>query len=451
MLIILNNKKNYNLNNLSTRLFYSTVFLFSDKDLIEKVKNLKENNNMDDNIKLSSSEEESLRSGLSELKKQISNPDTSKESLQVSDYFNQGESQSSSFLEAFPNYNKKNNLIAEESDSHTVFEITKEIGKQLKFCLSSENKLNNDCVNKINLSDIIRQVMSKESSGSDNLRENVGNVINSSLEVKSIQDFIGDIKIREIQDLYTKVKDKLPIEISPNYREIGVNLISYSVLLKTFNKLVYDRPMPTGISNEDLKVIKLTRTISRYWFAGLVAPLLLFGFHQIREKGSYVNINVNLSEVNNSNLNNSNTTLNKGWGLFLLLKQKINTSLGRLIIITLLLFMFLIFFDISFIFYIKSMINNNYYLKYFLLLTILIPIFINGITLYLLEKLNKTGKISIPQNKILAGALTRYINYINYIGKNKELLNYYKGRCKGELIFYNILIILLVLIQFIYL
>lgn len=280
MHIILNNKKNYNLNNLSTRLFHSTVFLFSDKDLIDRVKNLKENNNMEDNIKLSSSEEESLRSGLKKLKKQISNPDTSEESLQVSDYFNHGKSESSSFLEAFPNYNKKNNLIAEESDSHTVFEITKEVGEQLKICLSSENQLNNDCVTKINLSDTIKQVMSKESSGSntlrenvgnvinssgsDNLREDVGHVINSSLKVKSIQDFIGDIKIREIQDLYTKVKEKLPIEISPNYREIGVNLISYGLLLKTFNKLVYDRPMPTGISNEDLKVVKLTRTISRY-------------------------------------------------------------------------------------------------------------------------------------------------------------------------------------------
>lgn len=72
--------------------------------------------------------------------------------------------------------------------------------------------------------------------------------------------------------------------------------------------------------------------------------------------------------------------------------------MSRLILITLLLLLFLNFFDISFISNIKSMINNNYYFKYFLLLTILIPIFINGITLYLLVKLGNTGEITIMRS-----------------------------------------------------
>ena len=81
----------------------------------------------------------------------------------------------------------------------------------------------------------------------------------------------------------------------------------------------------------------------------------------------------------------------------------------------------------------------------------MVPIFINGILLYLLDKIEKNGVLPIYQNKILASMLNGYINYINKIGQNKELLNYYKGRCKGELLFYNIIIILLVIIQFIYL
>lgn len=94
--------------------------------------------------------------------------------------------------------------------------------------------------------------------------------------------------------------------------------------------------------------------------------------------------------------------------------------------------------------------NNIYYFKYLLLLAILVPIFINGITLYLLDKIENTGILPKYQNKILANILNKYISYINNIVKDKKLLSYYKGRCKEELIFYNIIIILLVIIQFIY-
>lgn len=96
----------------------------------------------------------------------------------------------------------------------------------------------------------------------------------------------------------------------------------------------------------------------------------------------------------------------------------------------------------SMIYYIKDLKNDIYfsYLKYLLLLFILIPIFINGIILYLLGKVEKKGDISIP--KLLPGMFNRFISYILKIGKNKELLTYYKGRCKAELVFYVVILIL---------
>lgn len=96
----------------------------------------------------------------------------------------------------------------------------------------------------------------------------------------------------------------------------------------------------------------------------------------------------------------------------------------------------------SLIYYIKDLKNEIYYsyLNYFLLFIILVPIFINGIILYLLGIIEKNGEISIP--KILPSILNRYINYINKIGKNKELLSYYKGRCKAELGLYLVILIL---------
>lgn len=100
-----------------------------------------------------------------------------------------------------------------------------------------------------------------------------------------------------------------------------------------------------------------------------------------------------------------------------------------------------LFDGMSMIYYIKDLKNDMYYsyLKYLLLLIILIPIFINGIILYLLGEIDKKGEISIP--KLLAGILNRYISYIMIIGKNKQLLTYYKSRCKAELGFYVVILI----------
>ena len=62
-----------------------------------------------------------------------------------------------------------------------------------------------------------------------------------------------------------------------------------------------------------------------------------------------------------------------------------------------------------------------------LLILINIPIIINAILLYLLAKVESKGYISIP--KFSPNVLKRFIKYLIKIGKNKELLNYYKGRC----------------------
>lgn len=48
----------------------------------------------------------------------------------------------------------------------------------------------------------------------------------------------------------------------------------------------------------------------------------------------------------------------------------------------------------SYIYYIKDLRNNMFFVKYFILFLILIPIFINVITLYFLSKIEKTGEIS---------------------------------------------------------
>ena len=97
----------------------------------------------------------------------------------------------------------------------------------------------------------------------------------------------------------------------------------------------------------------------------------------------------------------------------------------------------------SLIYYIKDLKNDMYFFYYFiifLLFIILIPIIINSFILYLLNKIERKGEIS--NSKLFPSILNKYINYLIEVGKNKELLSYYKDRCKSELVFYVVILIL---------
>lgn len=98
----------------------------------------------------------------------------------------------------------------------------------------------------------------------------------------------------------------------------------------------------------------------------------------------------------------------------------------------------------SMFYYIKDLKFEIYSLfNKFLFFMILIPIIINTVTLYLLEIIIRNGEISIAKAKnLLPSILNRYINYLIKVTKNKELLSYYIGRCKAELVFYLIILIL---------
>ena len=104
------------------------------------------------------------------------------------------------------------------------------------------------------------------------------------------------------------------------------------------------------------------------------------------------------------------------------------------------------------IFIFKNIIYVNY-LKYIIFIVILLPLILNSLIYYLLIKVEKTGKINtLVVDKYLPSIFKRFFDYINYLSKNKELLNYYKGSCKAEIYFYIfILILYLFLLNFIFL
>lgn len=87
--------------------------------------------------------------------------------------------------------------------------------------------------------------------------------------------------------------------------------------------------------------------------------------------------------------------------------------------------------------------NNEIYYSYFklfLFLSIIIPILINVITLYLMWLIERKGYISTP--KLFPSILNRFISYLIKISKNKELLSYYKTRSYVEILFYAVILLL---------
>jgi hypothetical protein len=105
--------------------------------------------------------------------------------------------------------------------------------------------------------------------------------------------------VREVTEKVMNYKDK--ININPNYLEIGVSVISYGLLIKSFNKLVYDKyKIPRG-NIEEIKVARQVKNISRLYFAAVSAPFMLVMFNLIRARQPLVEVSVNMNDKENNN------------------------------------------------------------------------------------------------------------------------------------------------------
>ena len=423
---ILNNK--YKLSG-----FHSSVCVLSEEELTRRIENLKASSSLGTDISLTTETGKNMKDSLENLKNEISKNDVSDEIKEVKDFFNNEKNNVSSFDEAFPNYAKDKVLVNEDVKDENVFEVVKEVSKVLEDCVSKGYA--KDCLEKLKLSGIVAKVLSKDSS--DSLKKRVGDEIVNEV---TILEKIGNITLSDIYNKTIELKDKSNININFKYMEMGLSMVSYGLLLKSYDKYVNKCPLPTNVTAEELRTIKSIRAFSRFWFAGLVAPALVFAFHQIRPRSSVIEINQSLPEKNSEI--DSNTTKMSNFGWFFLFK-KVNNWV-KVFIILILILMFFMFDGTNLIYNIKDLNIERYYsfLKYFLLFIILIPIIINAITLYLLGKIEIKGEISIPAHKFFHIILNRHIHYLIKIGNNKELLSYYKGRCKAELVFYVIILIL---------
>ena len=193
----------------------------------------------------------------------------SKEHQSVSDFFNQSNIEVYSFDEVYPNYAQKTALVAGPEDV-SVFEVVKQVKKILDdSAAGAATGYNKDCLKELKLSGIVDKVLSNDSY--DSLKKKVGDVILA--EYETILDKIVALaeperepqtKLLEVYNKFKDINEKLVTTIGLNYRELGNNLISYGILIITFNQLVLYRPIPKSVVGEELKIIQSTRTFSKF-------------------------------------------------------------------------------------------------------------------------------------------------------------------------------------------
>lgn len=240
--------------------FSTNAILFSQKDV---------NNLINDDIRLTPENEAILRKDLDKLSKiiEVSDIHEVEESMSRLDkYVQEHPDDMLTYDEAFPKLAAKittgsdfnqgiTNSINNSADS-AIFKILNSISTELKKCSG-----NSDCLKNLKLTELIQKVISMNS---ENKTEEIGKIVQNELESQGILKKIGDITLNDIYQKYKNLDEKLLIHINPNYKEIGFSMVSYGLLINRYNKYVHNRPIPTNLTSEDLRVVKTTRTIARY-------------------------------------------------------------------------------------------------------------------------------------------------------------------------------------------
>lgn len=251
--------------------FHNSVCLYSDsnneQELLQRIKNLQsENPNLPKN-----EEELELNSILNNLKMdsipepvklsdfqddfntELNSENIPQISDQITDYMNNHSLECSSFEETFPNYfsNQKELLMVDDSISEpkietenniSVFSITEQFLQVLKRCKDSNSNLDLDCLQKLSLSEVIRNVQSKVKD-EDQIQSSIEQELNPFINF--FFDKVGNPTLKDTIIIEMKLYKQNMLNIEPQYLKIGSMLLSYTVLVRTFNKQVLSRPIPS--------------------------------------------------------------------------------------------------------------------------------------------------------------------------------------------------------------
>jgi hypothetical protein len=235
----------------------------------------------------------------------------------------------------------------------------------------------------------------------------------------------------------------------------GFNLVSYGIVMKAYNKFVHNRPFSPDLTPADLVVVRQVRYLTRFWVAGLIAPMMIWGVKGIFKNTNLINMNINIDKnlfmdnisnnVENSKIeNNSKKTIIP---FLIILWKKVSIRFLFALLCIILWFSLVGFRENVYNLY-KNILYCFSYLNftYILYILIIIPLILNLFTIILWKYIEKNGGLTVPT--YLPNFIKKILNYCIRIGTNKELLDYYRGRGIAEMYFYALLLLINIIIHY---
>lgn len=251
--------------------FHHSVCLYSDsineQELLQRIKNLdlKQPNipNNEEYLELTSKinnikmddipEPVKLSDFQDSLNSELNSENVPKISDQINNYMTEHSLECSTFEEAFPDYYKKNQkelFILSDSISEpqletenniSKFSIIKQFFNLLNKC--KDSNLDLDCLQQLNLTEIIRNVQSKVKD-EDQIQPTIEQELNTFIDF--LLDKIANPNLKDTIIEGTELYNKIMLEIDPQYLKIGSVLLSYNLLVRAFKRYVLSRPIPSS-------------------------------------------------------------------------------------------------------------------------------------------------------------------------------------------------------------
>jgi hypothetical protein len=283
---------------------------------------------------------------------------------------------------------------------------------------------------------------------------NENSTINENLNKFEESKPLGQIGEITINQLVTKLKDlnweniNWGVKTTVHAAPVALNVISYGLVLKTYLKVVHNRPTPEGLNITELKKLNISKHNRLLLFSTIWAPLIVVGIRTFSP--SFIKNAVDVELLPSSSSGNQSVDTNKT-GLILILSKIREAYIKNIpeylriqikwlfrILAAILIILNLVGFR-----GVWSILSNTYYLKLYFLIGSSLAICYELLNLYLLYRFIKKNMII---SSVLPDYLINMLKEIENISQDIESIKYFKKSCYTHILLYLFAIIITSLI-----
>lgn len=318
-----------------------------------------------------------------------------------------------------------------------------------------------ECTNIINVTEFLKEskiLVEKSSGDKENIITLLTHLFNEYVEK------VGSTTIKEVATITMDKAENIKkysenINFSVNQWQSLLNIVSYSLMLRTYNKLIYDRPLPAGLSNERVARVRYYRYLTRALFASrsarpraLVLPATMVGISYF--KTPLIGNVFKLLPVPQPSQLIENRAINDNAIFFFTFLKK---SKWKLVLLLIFIFIFLFIcrvaldFDVGNVtsFFNIALVTFETYWRIIIFTTIWVIILLHALGLLLLwwaERKYVTWSDASYSPTISWKFYHVTVATLISICSNKDELNYYKGYLRAVIIFFFIYFIVVLIL-----